>query len=50
MLEQYMDEYESAVAARDWKAVSRIEKELASLGMDKITLSVLINERKKSRK
>lgn len=50
MLEEYLQEYEKAVAEKDWKEVSRIERELASLGMDKLTLSVLMKERKKSRK
>lgn len=50
MLEEYLQEYEKAIAGKEWKEVSRIERELASLGMDKLTLSVLIKERKKSRK
>lgn len=47
MLEEYISEYEAALAAKDWKTVSRIERELAGLGMDKLTLSVLVAERKK---
>ena len=47
MLEEYIINYEAALEAKDWKAVSRIERELASFGMDKITLSILVAERKK---
>ena len=47
MLEEYIINYEKAIAEKDWKTVSRIERELASLGMDKMTLSILVEERKK---
>lgn len=50
MLEDYISEYEAALEEKDWKAVSRIERELASLGMDKMTLSVLVAERKNNEK
>ena len=50
MLEEYIADYEKALSEKDWKKVSRIERELASLGMDKMTLNVIVEERKKSRK
>lgn len=50
MLEEDIARYEKALEAMDWETVSRIERELAGLGIDKMTLSVLIMERKKSRK
>lgn len=45
-----LEEYEKALDAKDWKTVARIEKDLARLGMDKLTLSILVNERKKTKK
>lgn len=47
MLEEYIRQYEDAVAAGDKVTVKRIERELGSLGMDRATLLVLIKERRK---
>ncbi len=44
MLDEYINQYIDAVLAKDTKNKSRIEKELASLGMDKTTLLILANE------
>lgn len=50
MLEDYIEEYEKAMLSGDKKKMAKIEKELATLGMDKYTLAVLIKERKKTKK
>ena len=50
MLEEYIRQYEEAVAAGDRAAMKRIERELGILGMDRATLLVLVNERRKEAK
>lgn len=47
MLEDYIRQYEEAVAAGNKNVMKRIERELGSLGMDRATLLVLVKERKK---
>ena len=47
MLEEYIRRYEAALATGDKKAMKRIERELLILGMDLVTLNVLIGERRK---
>lgn len=47
MLEDYIRQYEEALKKGDEKTKRRIEKELASLGMDLMTLRILVRERKK---
>ncbi len=47
MLEDYIRQYEEAVAAEDKATVKRIERELGSLGMDRATLLVLVKDRRK---
>lgn len=47
MLEEYIRQYEAALAAGDKKTMKRIEKDLSVLGMDLATLSVLVRERRK---
>ena len=41
MLTDYIEKYRKAVAEDDKKAMRRIERELASLGMDARTLKIL---------
>ena len=50
MLEEYIRQYEEAVEAGDRAAMKRIERELGILGMDRATLLVLVNERRKEAK
>ena len=50
MLEEYIRQYEESVAAGDRAAMKRIERELGILGMDRATLLVLVNERRKEAK
>ena len=50
MLEEYIRQYEEAVAAGDRAAMKRIERELGILGMDRATLLVLVNERRNEAK
>ena len=47
MLSDYIVEYVEAKASGDEKLATKIEKELAMLGMDKYTLTILANEFKK---
>lgn len=44
MLNDYITEYIKAKKANDTKTMTRIEKDLAKLGMDKLTLDVLVTE------
>ena len=50
MLEEYIRQYEEAVKAGNKAIMKRIERELESLGMDRATLLVLVNERRKEAK
>ena len=43
MLQIYIEQYKEAIARSDTKTANRIERELASLGMDKSTLRLLAN-------
>lgn len=43
MLQIYLDQYKDALAKGDEKVARRIERELASLGMDATTLKILVN-------
>ena len=47
MLSDYIVEYINAIDSGDEKLATKIEKDLASLGMDKHTLDVLVKEFKK---
>lgn len=47
MLEDWLVDYEKAIADKNWDKVARIEREMASLGVDKCTLIILVEERKK---
>jgi len=47
MLEDYIRQYEGALATKDKATMGRIEKQLKSLGMDRATLLILVGERKK---
>ncbi len=42
MLTDYIEKYKKAAAAGDKKTMNRIERELASLGMDALTLKMLV--------
>ena len=44
MLSDYINDYKKAMEANNEKEMRRIEKELASLGMDKMTLQMLAKE------
>lgn len=44
MLDEYINAYIDAAISKNTKEAKRIEKELATLGMDKITLTILANE------
>ena len=46
MLQIYIDQYKDAIAKGDNKTARRIERELASVGMDAATLKILLNETK----
>ena len=43
MLQIYIEQYKEAIARSDTKTANRIERELASLGMDTATLKILVN-------
>ena len=45
MLEDYIVAYEKALKEHDAKAQKKIERDLAKLGMDKITLMTIVKER-----
>lgn len=47
MLQDYIDQYREAVETGDNKEMTRIEKDLAKLGMDRHTLNVLLVEQYK---
>ena len=47
MLEEYIRQYEAALAVGDKKAMKRIEEDLSILGMDLATLNILVRERRK---
>ena len=49
MLEEYIRQYEEAVAAGNKAAAEQIERELAGLGMDRATLLILVKERQTAR-
>ena len=42
MLQDYISQYEKAIASGDDKTVKRIESELSSIGMDVSTLKSLV--------
>ena len=44
MLYEYIEEYKKAMKFDNKKAMAKIEKDLARLGMDKRTLLVLVSE------
>ena len=44
MLSDYIEAYKEAVVNKNTKEQQRIEKELRKLGMDKITLMLLVKE------
>ena len=44
MLNEYIENYKKAMAEGNKKEMERIEKDLAKLGMDKMTLMVLVRE------
>ena len=44
MLSDYIEMYKEAMKKNDEKEMKRIEKDLASLGMDRITLRLLAKE------
>ena len=45
MLSEYIEAYKKAMAEKNEKEMARIEKDLAKLGMDRMTLRVLAKER-----
>ena len=47
MLSDYINAYVEAIKANDEKSKVRIEKDLAKLGMDRYTLSMLAKEQMK---
>lgn len=47
MLSEYIDNYVKALKNKDKKAQAKIEKDLAKLGMDKMTLMILVAEQVK---
>ncbi len=44
MLAEYIERYKEALKNKDKKEQERIEKDLQKLGMDKMTLMVLVKE------
>ena len=50
MLNDYINDYNDAVQKHDKKTMLHIERELASLGMDKKTITVLAKEMIKKEK
>ena len=46
MLEDMIVEYEKAIKSGNKWAMQRIERDLAKLGMDKISLMLIVQERK----
>lgn len=44
MLGEYIEQYKKAMEEGDKKEMERIEKDLAKLGMDKMTLMLLAKE------
>lgn len=44
MLDDYIQDYIRATKENDKKSMDRIERDLRKLGMDKLTLKVLVNE------
>lgn len=44
MLSKYIENYKKAMEEGNKKEMERIEKDLAKLGMDKMTLMLLIQE------
>lgn len=48
MINDYLIEYEEAMEKGDSKRMRQIERDLASVGMDKMTILVLIDERRKN--
>ena len=50
MLDEYINAYIDAAISKNTKEAKRIERELATLGMDKITLTILANELYQQRK
>ena len=44
MLQEYIEAYKKAMKNKDEKEMKRIEKDLAQLGMDRMTLMLLVKE------